>query len=604
MTAPVTMTTRQHVEWLAAYWRPHRMFAGMLILFTLLSSAVAVAYPLAWKFVIEGLERLPAGDPLATADLGRFAAILAAIALGRIVAGLYPAFRMWMNLNIEKAVRGRVFVSILAKDHTFFGRFRTGDLVTRLTDDISEYPRIAWFGCSGVFRFLDSSARVFFCVGAMLIYCDARLAMLSMIPVPLMLWVFYLARKELASTYGAQQMAVSRTNDTLEAAFSGIRIVKAFNGVAGQERRLAAVLHDRIGLQLKLAKLVALVHQSDNLASRLGQVIVLSVGGLMVIDGTLTLGTLFALHLYLDMLVQPMMDLPNLFVSARQAFVSVDREEEVLRAPDAVRTAAPGQKNGPIARIALERATFAYRDNMPPALDAVSFTVERGSMVAVVGAVASGKSTLLRMLAGLLPAQDGTCVYGDRRIEAWDWPELRARIGYVPQESRLFSETIEDNVAFGRDVDTAFVRSCLETAQMGDDLARIELSTAARLGHGGTLVSGGQKQRIATARALAGRPEILLLDDCTSSLDARNEDRLWDSIRREYPDVTIFCVSHRPTTIRRADVILVLDRGRLVGSGTHEQLSRDCREYGEFLMAEERREHIAEERHDAADRTE
>jgi ATP-binding cassette subfamily B protein len=131
---------------------------------------------------------------------------------------------------------------------------------------------------------------------------------------------------------------------------------------------------------------------------------------------------------------------------------------------------------------------------------------------------------------------------------------------------------------------------------MGDDLARIELSTAAKLGHGGTLVSGGQKQRIAVARALAGRPEILLLDDCTSSLDAHNEQRLWDRIREECPGVTIFCVSHRPTTIRRADIILVLDGGRLVGSGTHEQLSRECRAYGEFLMAEERREHFVEER--------
>src|SRR5688572_1423335 len=115
MTAPFTMTTREHLAWLAAYWRPHLLFAVGLVLFTLLSSAVAVAYPLAWKLVIEGLERLPAGAPLATTELRRFAAILAAIALGRIVAGLYPAFRMWMNLNIEKAVRGRVFVSILAK---------------------------------------------------------------------------------------------------------------------------------------------------------------------------------------------------------------------------------------------------------------------------------------------------------------------------------------------------------------------------------------------------------------------------------------------------------------------------------------------------------
>ena len=183
MTA-VTMTTREHLAWLADYWRPHRGFAGLLVLWTLFSSAVAVAYPLVWKVVVEGLETRPQGASLADADLGRFAAILVVIALGRVVVGFYPACRAWMNLNVEKAVRERVFASILAKDHTFFGRFRTGDLVTRLTDDIAEYPRIAWFSCSGVFRFLDSSARVFFCAGAMVFYCDARLALLSMIPVP------------------------------------------------------------------------------------------------------------------------------------------------------------------------------------------------------------------------------------------------------------------------------------------------------------------------------------------------------------------------------------------------------------------------------------
>ncbi|MGE0393509.1 MAG: ABC transporter ATP-binding protein [Vicinamibacterales bacterium] len=593
MTPPFAMTTREHLAWLAEYWRPHRLFAAGLVLFTLVSVTVAVSYPLAWKLVIDRIGALPVGKSLPQAELWRLVALLGAIALGRVVAGFYPAFRAWMNLNIEMAVRARVFGSILVKDHTFFGRFRTGDLVTRLTEDITDYPRTAWFSCSGVFRFLDSSARVVFCVGAMVVYCDARLALLAMLPVPLMLWVFYLARKELAATYRAQQEAVSRTNDTLESAFSGVRVVKAFNGAAGQERRLAESLAERRVIQLKLARLVALVHQSDHLASRLGQVIVLSVGGLMVIDGRLTLGTLFALHLYLDMLVQPMMDLPNLFVSAKQAFVSVEREEEVLRAPVVVRTLALAQAHQPIARVTMDGVTFRYPGHAGPALRSVSFNVTKGQMVAVVGAVASGKTTLMRVLAGLLPPEAGTCHYGDRRLDEWHWPAIRARIGYVPQESLLFSETIEDNVSFGRAMDAASVRACLEAAQMGEDLRRIEAGSGARLGHGGTLVSGGQKQRIATARALAGSPEVLLLDDCTSSLDARNEDRLWEGIREQCPGVTIFCVSHRPTTIRKADVVLVLDGGRLVGSGTHEALMRECREYRDVLVTEERRQHMA-----------
>jgi ATP-binding cassette subfamily B protein len=588
----VTLTTREHLRWIQQYWRGHGRFAAVLVLWTVMSSAVAVSFPLLWKMVLDRLELLPPAAPLPSADLTRFAVLLGVIALSRIVVGFYPALRMWMNLEIEKAVRGRVFASILAKDHTFFSRFRTGDLTTRLTDDITEYPRIAWFSCSGIFRFVDSASRVAFCFAAMLIYCDARLAVLAMLPVPLMLGVFYLARRELSATYEAQQAAVSRTNDTLEAALSGIRVVKAFNGEAGQERRLAAILNQRVAIQLKLARLVALVHQSDNLASRIGQVLVLSIGGVQVIDGELTLGTLFALHLYLDMLVQPMMDLPNLFVAARQAFVSIDREEEVLRAPPVRRTVDASQPDSPIERLAFDKVSFSYRDDLPPALKEVSFTVESGSAVAVVGAVASGKTTLLRVIAGLLPATAGECRFGDRRLEAWHWPALRARIGYVPQESLLFSESIADNVAFGREVDAAAVAASLEAAQMSGDLARIPAGATAVLGRGGTRVSGGQRQRIAIARALAGRPDVLLLDDSTSSLDARTEDRLWDAIRDACPGVTIFCVSHRPTTIRRADLILVLDRGRLVDAGTHDQLSVRCRVYEDFLMAEERREHL------------
>lgn len=149
--------------------------------------------------------------------------------------------------------------------------------------------------------------------------------------------------------------------------------------------------------------------------------------------------------------------------------------------------------NGPVERVAIEAGSFSYRDDLPPALSDVSFDVARGSRVAVVGAVASGKSTLLRVLAGLLPLDHGVFAYGERPVAEWDWPTLRARIGYVPQESLLFSESIDTNVAFGRDVDADWVRRCLEAAQMGDDLARLDAGSSSKLGRGGTLVSGGQK---------------------------------------------------------------------------------------------------------------
>lgn len=588
------MTTREHIAWLLAYWKPHRRFLFFLFFFTLVSSGVAIAYPLVFRFVIDRVySSIEAARP-ENRDLYRLLGVLALIALGRFIAGFYPAFRAWMNLKLEKDVRESVFGRLLEKDYTFFGRFRTGDLVTRLTDDIAEYPRIAWFGCSGIFRFVDSASKFIFCITAMLLL-DFRLALLSMIPIPIMLLIVYRAQQALGTTYRKQQEAVSRTNDQIESAFAGVRIVKAFRGEEGQQRRLSEVLEERIGIQLRLAKLHVLLFSMDNIASRLGQMIVLSVGGILVLDGRLSLGTLYAFYVYLDMLIHPMTDLPNLFVTARQAFVSIDREQEVMEAPVRVRREGTAAADRAIEAISLRDVSFRYREDLPLVLESAALELRRGRKLAIVGPVASGKSTLLKVLAGLLPAQQGEYRIDGRRFEEWDWRALRSRIGYVPQESLLFSETIAENVAFGRPMEPDWVRRCLEIAQMGPDLAGMKEGLDTPLGQRGTLVSGGQKQRIAISRALAGRPDLLLLDDCTASLDARNEDLFWAAVEEALPDTTVVLVSHRLATIQRADSILVLDRGRVVDAGSHAEIAPRCAIYREFLQTQERKSHLEED---------
>jgi ABC-type multidrug transport system fused ATPase/permease subunit len=588
------MNRREHIAWLGAFWKPHRKFLVFLFFFTIVSSAVAIAYPLVFRRVIDGVYRSMAASNPQGAELTKLLGILALIAFGRFIAGFYPGFRAWMNLKLEKDVREKVFGSLLEKDYSFFGKFRTGDIVTRLTDDIAEYPRIAWFGCSGVFRFIDSSSKFLFCIGAMLLL-DWRLALLSMIPIPIMIFVVYRAQRALAATYKKQQEAVSRTNSQIESAFAGIRIVKAFNAEGGQRTRLADVLEERVGIQLRLAKLFVLLFSMDNIASRLGQVVVLSLGGIMVMADRMSLGTLYAFYVYLDMLIHPMTDLPNLFVTARQAFVSIDREEEILSTPVIVRREGTARTRDGIRGLTLDRVGFRYREELAPALEGVSLEITAGERIAVVGPVASGKSTLLRLMAGLLPAQTGRYSVDGRPFEEWDWSHLRARMGYVPQESLLFSETIAENVAFGRPAEADWVRRCLEIAQMGPDLDGMKEGLATQLGQRGTLVSGGQKQRIAIARALAVRPDILFLDDCTASLDAQNEDRFWTSLGAEFPRITVLLVSHRIATIRRADRVLVLDHGRTVDLGTHAELAARCQVYQEFLQTEERKTNLGVE---------
>ncbi|MCA9728666.1 MAG: ABC transporter ATP-binding protein [Candidatus Eisenbacteria bacterium] len=594
-------TLGERVRWIAGFWRPHRKLLGFLIALTFISSGVAIAYPLAFRAVLDRLTAA-ADQPDSSVlrnTLRSVLLLLAAIAAGRFLAGMYPAFRAWVNLRIDVDIRKKVFASILEKDHRFFTKFRTGDLATRLLDDIVEYPKLAWFSCSGVFRPVESGSKLAFCLVAMLLL-DARLALLAITPLPVMLYVLYRLRNDLRDALAQQQIAISETNDMLEATFSGIRIVKAFTAEANQSRELAAVLERRAHVQLRVKRLFAAVQIVDTMASRLGQLVVLGVGGFLVSRSQLSLGTLYAMYVYLDMLIEPMVDLPNLFVTSRQAFVCMDREEEVIRFPVSVRHDETGRAPGPLRAIEIQGATVQFAGATRPALQEVDLELRRGETVAVVGEVGAGKSTLLKLLAGLVETDTGEVRINGAPVRDMRWEDLRRQIGYAPQESLLFSETIRENVELGR--------AARQGAAAGDDhrasgwldrlLRLVNLDAEIRampagaetvLGQKGTRVSGGQRQRISIARALFGYPELILLDDATASLDAENEDRLWNGLREIAPEAIVVVVSHRIATVARADRIVVLERGRLVDSGTHSDLISRCEPYQRFRHREEDR---------------
>ncbi|MFH1864658.1 MAG: ABC transporter ATP-binding protein [Candidatus Eisenbacteria bacterium] len=621
------LSFKAHVRWLWRYWTPHRHILAFLALFTLVSTAVAVAYPLVFRLVIDRVsEMLKAGD--ANTDISQIMKILTLILVGYFISRLYPATRAMMNARLERDVRDDVFAELMTKDYHFNNRFRTGDVVTRLTDDIAEFPKIAWFACSGIFRAVESSSKLVFCLGAMLIM-SWKLTLVSVVPLPIMMWIFYSLRHKMRYFMEASQQSVSQTNNLLESAFSGVRIVKAFSAEDAQERKLAAILKERIRVLLGLVRLQVIMFSLDTFASRLGQMVVIGYGGFLVISGELTIGTIFAFYVYLDMLTGPMMDVPFLFMTGQQAFVSVDRVEEIRGYP-VTETRPTGKRLEDIKELAFEGVTFSY-DGSRKNVDAVDFSVSVGTRVAVVGPVACGKSSVLKLIAGILVPQEGRILVNGKALTEWDWESYRKLIGYVPQEALLFSKSIEDNVSFGRRppeevfsedwlvnvippdapdraavhpddtspsceaerrVAESWARYCLSVAQMDADLATLPGGLGTVVGQKGGLVSGGQKQRIAIARALAGRPHVLLFDDCTAALDAQNEDRFWTHLDEEFGEGICFVVSHRLATIRRADTILVMDDGKLVDAGIHAELVRRCQTYREFLQTEEKLEHL------------
>ncbi len=579
----------KHIRWIWRFWQPHKPWLFVLGFLTLLSSAATIGFPLVLKFVIDSLdENLRDNPALDASDLTyKLVMMILVVGLVRSAAWLYPGVRAQLNNLLEKDVREYYFGQIVYKGYRFFQQFRTGDLVTRLSDDIFGFPKIAWFSCSGIFRAVESTSKFLFCMTFM-IYMNWKLAMLAIIPLPIMLLIFYRIRLALTKASTERQQIFSRTNDELEASFSGIRILKAFCGEEHQVANLRGILDERINVELRLMRLwmgVRMLYQGVQFT---GQIIVIVAGGYMVLNDQLKIGEFYAFYVYLSILLAPLMDIPNLFVTSRQAFACIDREIEIEETRGGTEDIYTGERQvGQIEELALDNASFCYDPGLANAVDKVSLDLHSGQKIAIVGRVGSGKSTLLKVVAGLLPPQEGALLVNGAPLAEYELDDYRRHIGYIPQEATLFSESVSDNVRFGRETDSGLVMRSLEMARVRDELEALPRGLDTVLGQKGLTISGGQKQRLAIARALAGQPDVLLMDDCTASLDAENEKSFWELLRTHYPGTACLIVTHRLATAQVADLIHVVEDGSIVGSGTHMQLLENCEAYRNFLSREE-----------------
>ncbi|MCK5787136.1 MAG: ABC transporter ATP-binding protein [Candidatus Sabulitectum sp.] len=566
----------KYLKWIFNYWRPVRKYMVFLILFTLLSSAVALGFPLVFRYLLDNVQTI-LGTP-ESAGFNKIILILVGLAAARFVAGLYPGARAIINSTIGILVRDDVFGAIMRKDWRFFNRFRPGDLTTRLTDDITDYPRIAWFSCSAFFRALESTSRLVFCM-AVMFFISWKLTLLAMAPLPVMLFIFYMVEHRLGKKVTASRKATSHTNDLLDSTFDGIAIVKAYQAEKPLASRLHRLLDERFDIDFSLVKLDMIIHGIYSIIGQVGKVTVMLVGGLMVIDDKIGIGDFYAFYVYLDMLLAPMMDIPTLFVASRQAFVSIDREMEIMDFPEPERRKRETGSLERVTEIKLDGVSFSYDGG--GGLKDLSFHIKAPSVIAVVGEVGSGKTTLLKILAGLLPPDKGRISVNGRDLAQVN---ITSALGYVPQDSVLLGESVDENVRFGRDsVSMDDVKDALKVAGIGED----ELGEDKILGQRGVGASGGQRQRIAIARALAGKPSLLLLDDCTAALDAQKEEAFWENLRSGDIIPLTVVVTHREATVKQSEMVLFISNGRLTDTGIHSDLLENNSEYARVIRGME-----------------
>lgn len=572
------------IKWFWKYYKHYRYVLAVLLLLTPVQAAFQVSIPRLIEFIIDYAKTGQVSQNSAAiriaeigADLGLSVVasfVLTLIGIGFIAFVLYAfvqSHRGWMNIKLEWLFRQDAFNGITTKGPDFFNRFRTGDLVTRMTDDVAE--KLSWFACSGIFRLYEALMMVVFTV-AMMAAIDPILTLWTAGPLPILILIFFKSSSTLDRRYDKLQKNISRFNNIMEACFSGIRVIKAYAREDAQRRKFDDVALDRRAAEISAVKATAVVDSLYFYIWQFGIIIALLAGGYLVINANLTLGKLVAFIYYIVYLVFPMFDIGQFLVKSRQSAVSINRltelEEALPMVGDSGNMAVDSDIKG---RLNFENVDFSFPGSIRKIIEKISFDIEPGQTVALVGKIGSGKTWLVNMIPRLVDPTGGVIKLDGHDLREFKLEDLRRNIGYVPQEPVLFSDTVKSNIRFGRDeITDDTLQWALDVSQLKDEIAGFPDGIDTRIGTRGVAISGGQKQRLALARALVGKPKIIILDDCTSALDSRTEAALWDRLHEVLPDMTAIVITHRPDTLERADRIFVLDEGKIAESGFHFEL--------------------------------
>lgn len=582
----------KNLRWIFRQWATQKWFIVIMVFFTLLSSAVSIAFPMIFRSLIDILKDLPAAeilkaDPVqykaAMDKIWRVIMLFLAIGSAQLITGFYPSFRALVNLRFEHALRLFYFRFVAKKDYRFFQKYRTGDIVTRLTDDLSEFPKISWFLCSGIFRAFNSFSMIAFSL-AVMFTINWKLTLFSISPLPLMMAVFYLTSDRLYKNFERNQRAISDINSQLEMSFSGIRIVKAFVSEEKYNRFFDMALARRFKTEMSVVKLNAILHLIYEYIDYFAQIAVILFGGYMAVKGQISVGTFFLFYTYMSMMIYPLLDLPQLFVSGKQAFVNIDRLEEMKDEPSYAEQRHKGEPLERFESLAFDQVDCQYYDKTEPAIRDCSFELRKGERMLILGATGAGKSTIANMVAGLVPPNRGKIIVNGKNLNQIDLASFREMIGFVPQEPVLFGGSIRHNIGFvSNDLSLEDYETAVQASQLKAEIADFPQKDETIVGSRGLGVSGGQKQRITIARALAKKPELLILDDITASLDAENEEKLWNDIDKHYEGITAIVISHRLSTLRYIDSVLYIDSQGHCHKGSHEELVFNNKDYHDFL---------------------
>jgi ABC-type multidrug transport system fused ATPase/permease subunit len=559
---------------LLGFLRPYRRPVIASLALASAAMAMTVAIP---ALVGEAVDAIQTRDrsallPLFLVILGAGVLRLGLTVSRRLIAGK-------VSLGVELDLRDRFYRHLQVLELGFFDSQQTGQLMSRATVDLQSIRFFLGYGLI----FITQNALTILLASAVMFAIKPWLAALALIPVPFVIaTATRYNRRSRPALQEVQQRLAELTADA-EEGVTGIRIVKAFAREQHQLARFRRAVGRLFDQNMFSTRLRAFYNPLLGFLPNLGLAVVLLVGGQQVIDGGLTIGEFAAFYIYLQMLTFPMRMLGIALGMAQRAIASgnrlfevLDREPQITSAPD-----APPLRPGP-GRVEVERASLAYNGG-EPALEDVDLTVEPGRTVALVGPTGSGKTSLVALLGRLYDPSRGAVLIDGVDVRAVDVASLRSQIAFVADESFLFSATVAENIAYARpEASREEIEAAARRAQADGFIQELPDGYDTVVGERGLTLSGGQRQRVAIARALIADPRILILDDATSSVDARTEALITRGLREVMAGRTTFIVAHRLSTISLAQEIVVMDGGRIVDRGTHDELLERCPLYAEL----------------------
>ena len=516
-----------------------------------------------------GIDSLAAGDQEAAY---RIAAVLLGVAAAK---GIAQYAMRWMLITISRAIefdlRNDLSAHLVRLDRRIYERYRTGDLMARATNDLSQVRSLLGPGL----MYTGEIAVVFVAVLSVMAWTDWVLTLLVFAPMPLIsMGVSYFGRRT-HEQFKKVQQCFSAISTRVQEHLSGLRMLRAYNQGPQEEERFARANTEYLDASLGLVRIWRTFYPLLEFLVGFAGIAVLGFGGWRVLEGDITVGTFTMFLYFLAMLTWPMIGMGVVVNITQRGVASLGRINELMKHRPAIADNADTEHSHRSMQGSIEwrNVTVRYPNASAPALSGVNLQVPSGMSIAIIGPVGSGKSTLANLVPRLLDPSEGKILMDGVDLRRLPVAMVRRLVGHVPQETFLFSRSIARNISLGKPNATdKEIRSAAHTALLETPGDRFPEGLSTLVGERGITLSGGQKQRVALARALLREPLVLVLDDATSSVDAETESELLRRINFEMIAKTVLIVTHRVSTARLADRIAVLDRGRIVDAGSHEEL--------------------------------